>query len=234
MNVTDFHSHILPSLDHGCANVGECRTQLELMHENGTSLAVATPHFYPHMHKSDIFYKNSELAVSQIKSANITNAPELCLGAEVLLCDGLENMKNLPLLCIRGTQVILLELPTHSLKNSNYDTVDTILSRGYTVVLAHIDRYLKKNQEDIDNLLSMGALAQINAEALFSRSSMRKINKYLEQTDKICALGSDLHGAEPSRYADFAKAHKVLKDYYDVIMSRTETLLLGAERFKLA
>lgn len=233
MTVTDFHSHILPSLDHGCSGLEECRAQLELISTSGTELAVATPHFYPHVHKSDIFRKKTDLAVAEIKSQKLLHAPRLCLGAEVLLCEGLENMENLPLLCIRGTNVLLLELPMHRLRNGHYDTVEAIISNGYTVLLAHIDRYLKETPEDINTLLSMGALAQINADALLSRVSFKRISKYLEGTDKICAIGSDLHGAHVSDYDAFIKSKKLLKEHYETVMMRSGRLLFEAEKINL-
>lgn len=233
MAVIDFHSHILPSLDHGCSSMEECCEQLSLMKDSGTSVAVATPHFYPHMHKPDILYKNADLAIAKIQESGFSHAPELCLGAEVLLCEGLENMTDLSLLCVRGTKILLLELPVHRLKDGHFDTVDAIISNGYTVVLAHIDRYLKKGSDDIDTLLSMGALAQINADALSSRSTLKKINRYLDSTDKICAIGSDLHGSDTASYSAFVKANKILKEHYEAIMTRTDKLLINAERIKL-
>lgn len=232
MTVTDFHSHILPSLDHGCSGIEECHAQLKIMSDAGTTVAVATPHFYPHVHKSEAFRENTDLALSKISSQNLSCAPSLCVGAEVLLCEGLENMEALPLLCIRGTKVLLLELPTHRLKNGHFDTVEAILSNGYTVLLAHIDRYLKDNQDDIDTLLSMGALAQINADALLSHSSLKKITKYLERTDSICAIGSDLHGARVSDYNAFLKAQRILKEHYETVMQRSDKLLADAEKFR--
>ena len=226
--VIDFHSHILPSVDHGCKNIDECRKQLAIMKASGTDIAIATSHFYPHEHNPDDFITSVDSAVSRIKEANITDAPKLIVGAEVLLFPNLHKMQGFNKLCIQGTNVIILELPLTSLSNVHLDTVEAIINSGYTVVLAHIDRYLKSFSDNIDTLLSMGALAQINAYSLASGATRRRILSYLESTDRICAIGSDLHGADISNYKKFIKAAKILKEHYPIIMERSRMLLSKA------
>ena len=228
MTVIDFHSHIIPTIDHGCQSLDECESQLELMGKT-TAVAVATPHFYPHIHKTDSFNAKVATAVNQIKELHIECAPNICVGAEVLLCEGLEEMSELGSLCIRGTRCLLIELPTHTLRRGHFDTIEALIASGYTVLLAHIDRYFKICLDDIDTLLNMGALAQINSDALFHHSTMKRITKYLETTKSICALGSDLHGANANAYNSFLKAPKALKEYYETIMQRAEKLVIEAE-----
>ena len=64
-------------------------------------------------------------------------------------------------------------------------------------------------------------------------SLLKKITKYLESTDSICAIGSDLHGARASDYNAFIKAQRILKEHYKTVMQRAETLLADAEKIKL-
>ncbi len=229
MTVVDFHSHILPYADHGCKDMCECNAQLKVMCSSSTNIAVATPHFYPHVHKIEGFAKKTENAALQIKDISADTRPKICIGAEILLCDGMESMKQLNTLCIKGTNCLLIELPLHPLKHGYLDTAEALLSQGYTLILAHIDRYFKICPDGIDTLISMGALAQINAEALFHRKSLKRIHKYLEVSECICALGSDLHGSSMKSYKHFARASKALKEYYPVIMQRAQTLLSNAE-----
>ena len=44
--MVDFHSHILPALDDGSANVEESIAMLRAEAEQGITRVVATPHFY--------------------------------------------------------------------------------------------------------------------------------------------------------------------------------------------
>ena len=232
-NVIDFHSHILPRLDHGCENLDECIRQLSLISQSGTDISVATPHFYPHEHSVEQFTNDVSLAIERMQTAGIEQSPRIALGAEVLLCRNIHHMEGFEKLCIRGTRTLLLELPMFPLTDEHFATVEQIIGEGYTVLLAHIDRYLGELEDQIDTLLSMGALAQVNAYSLFSGSVKKRILRYLEDSDSICAIGSDLHGVDEKIYKKFVKAQKVLKDHYPTVMARSADLLSGAQLLEL-
>ncbi len=226
----DFHSHILPRTDHGCAGSAESKLQLAMMCDAGTDIAVATPHFYPHIHNNvSEFTVNVNAALSRLHQVGIEKAPLLCVGAEVLLCENIDQLEGLSELCVRGTKILLLELPSDDMSDGHYKTVETIINSGYTVVLAHIDRYLKAHPEYIYPLLDMGALAQINPYALSTFGPKKHINHILTDTDSIVAIGSDLHGSKKGSLNDFSKLKKRLEAYYDKILSRSNDLLRGAE-----
>ena len=229
MAVFDFHSHILPGADHGSANLDTSLAQLKLMSDMGTEFAVATPHFYPNDHTIASFSQRIAHSVEKLNGAAPFSAPALFLGAEVLVCRNLEKMDGLDSLCIKGTRVILLELPFEALTDRHVETVEALISDGYTVVLAHIDRYIKCYSDVIDEMLELGALAQINAQGLNSFSTKRKLMHYVKNTDRVCAIGSDLHGADQKDYKRFVSCKKILGEYFDVITSRTAELLKDAE-----
>lgn len=225
--IIDFHSHILPRADHGSSSLEESLEQLCTMSGFGTELAVASPHFYPHVHTVEDFLSKRDSALELL----IKNKQkiDLCLGAEVLLCKNLDGLEGLDRLCIKGTRVLLVELPLRPLKQEYFDTAEAIIESGYTIVLAHIDRYLKKYSESIKTLLKMGALAQINADALYSVGMRKRIFDILETSDCICALGSDLHGVDTRLYKKFANSERLLGEHYQKIMSRSRGLLQNAE-----
>lgn len=225
--VIDFHTHILPQLDHGCKDVATFSAQLELMARNGTAAAVATSHFYPHIHNVEQFTERTRQAVELMRSATVKKAPRIFLGSEVLICRQIDEMRDIDKLCIDGTSVLLTELPSQSLKREYVDTVEALLNKGFNVVLAHIDRYLSTASELIDEMLSLGAKAQINADALLSPRLRKRLLRYIE-SGSVCALGSDLHGADVSDYKAFAKAERHLHEYYFEIMRRSAELLRGA------
>lgn len=232
MAIIDFHSHILPGADHGSSSLDNSLSQLALMKNMGTSAAVATPHFYPNAHTPEQFFNKVTRALNQLNSASPFPSPTLFLGAEVLVCHNLEDMEGLDSLCIRGTKVLLLELPFEPLAEKHIDTVEALIAAGYTVVLAHIDRYIKKYSDTIDAMLELGALAQINAEGLEHFGTRRKLMGYIKNTDRVCALGSDLHGDNSKSYKRFVKCQKILGEHFNIIMSRTEALLKNAETVK--
>ncbi len=224
--IIDFHSHILPCVDHGSSSLEESLRQLNLMSGFGTSLAVATPHFYPHAHTVESFIKKRNTAICSL--AQSKQKIDLCLGAEVLLCKNLDKLEELDRLCIEGTKILLIELPLRTLDAEYLDTAEALIEGGYTVILAHIDRYLKKYSDSVIALTDMGALAQINAEALHHAHMRKRIFEILRKSECICALGSDLHNVDTSLYKKFANAEKYLGGYYQEIMSRSQFLLKNA------
>ena len=79
----DFHSHILCGVDHGSDSSQTSKRQLELMAKSKTDLVVATSHFYPEQDSIADFLCVVDRAIEKIKEAEISRAPELCIGAEV-------------------------------------------------------------------------------------------------------------------------------------------------------
>ena len=116
MNI-DFHAHILPGADHGCKDLSMSMHQLALAQKAGIDKIVATPHFYPQNESCADFLIRREKAYSQLLSQTKGKPlPEVVLGAEVQLQLGLDRIENLDQLCIRGTNVLLLELPQKNLE----------------------------------------------------------------------------------------------------------------------
>ncbi len=221
--IIDFHSHILPGLDHGSPDLATTLSQLRLMAKHKTTDVVATSHFYPQKERVDAFLSRREKAISLLRPALEPEMPRIYIGAEVLLCAGMENMKELHKLCIAGTDVLLLERPFLPLTEELCETVYRITKLGYTVVLAHIDRYPPK---ETCSLLFPQVKAQVNASALSSFFGRRKLLPFFRD-GMVAALGSDLHNA-PDSYNAFPEAKKRLKPYFDAVMQESEGLLRNA------
>ncbi len=226
-SVIDFHSHILPRLDHGCRSLEECEQQLKIISSAKTDIVVATSHFYPHVHRLENFIRAREKAICSIQNAEFDDIPKICIGAEVLLFENLSKMDGLTELCIKGTNVILLELPMHTLNSVHFETVEELLSNDFTVILAHVDRYLRICPNDLDTLRDMGVLMQVNAKAISPFSLHGRLKRYIKEGN-VWAIGSDLHGTNPTDYKKFVKAPSLLKNHYIDIMNSSQRLLENA------
>lgn len=227
-DIIDFHSHILPCADHGSDGIETSREQVALMNNAGVDTVVLTPHFYPHRHNAKAFAAKISAAAEEL-AAECRVRPRFCIGAEVLYCEGIENMEGLESLCIRGTKILLLELPMSEEWNRTMLYEIKRLCEKYTVVLAHVDRYAEYHGEELAALISFGALAQINVSSLYSKGTVKRLERFISP-GSICALGSDLHGKDKKTYRRFAKASKKLGDEYYEIMTRSSELLSLAEK----
>ena len=207
IDVIDFHSHILPGADHGSSSLEESLLQLGLARQNGVKRIVATSHFYPDRHDIEDFLKNRDSSWDLLKeNSDAGERPKVALGAEVLICDGIERLEGLERLCVQGTNVILIELPFSIFKNEYRESVFRLVKRGLNVVLAHADRY---DPEDIETLLECGAKIQLNADSLSSFSLRPHIKDWILRGE-VVAIGSDIHSADKKAYKRFTKAIKRL------------------------
>ena len=219
MNAVDFHAHILPYADHGSSSIEVSLLQLSLAREHGIKRIVLTPHYYPHRENPDSFIARREKCYNKLLRSISDDYPDVRLGAEVLMCDNIEEIPNLDDLCIRGTRILLLELPFTDFSPSYVDSVRALISMGYDVVLAHADRY---DPENIDSLISVGAKIQLNADSLSSLLLKKHIKRWLSD-GRVYAIGSDIHGADKAAYKRFTKAlskienTEVIEKYSDMI-----------------
>lgn len=221
----DFHSHILPGLDHGCHSVQTSLRQLSLIAGGGTDTVVASSHFYPDRTNMDDFRRRRASSVRALAEALPKQHPNIIVGAEVACYPGLQHMDSLEELCLAGTDCMLLEMPLARWNDALFETVDGILDRGIRVVLAHIDRY---DPKDVEELMELDVMAQINASSLLPFFRRRKLLRFFEE-DRVVALGSDLHGGEPGGYDHFVKAlDKLGKNTVQRVMEHTEMLIQNA------
>ena len=213
-DLVDFHSHILPGVDHGSSSLETTLLQLKYAKSAGINKIIATSHFYPNAHDVKRFVEKRERALSRIRSCG-EEIPEIRVGAEVLICNGIENLPDIEKLFIRGTNTILLELPGVPVLDSNlYTSVERILSRGVGVVIAHADRY---KPSIIDRMIGLGAKVQLNSSAMLGVLSPKKyVLEWIDQKS-VVGIGSDIHGADSKAYPKFLKAVNRLGDRYDHI-----------------
>ena len=104
---------------------------------------------------------------------------------------------SLEKLCINGTKVILLELGGIPFSGDVIDEILDLSYYGYTVVLAHIERYAKQQGfSDIKKIIaSKEAYAQCNAASFISGPLNRTVNHLLKE-DLISAVASDMHSVD--------------------------------------
>ena len=229
MFLYDFHSHILPGADHGSNGIETTEKQFDIIEKSGVNAIVATPHFYPHAHSVDSFLIKRNSAISSACALLDNKDVELYVGAEVLLCEGIERMEELSCLCIEGTEYMLTEMPFGEWSDNLIETLSKISRMGITPVIAHIDRY---PIEFIQRLMQMPDLKfQINAD-IFRSLCCRRFYKDLIEKGNISAIGSDLHGVRG--YDSFLKAIKYIGEANtEKVMCQTAEILKNAKNYNI-
>lgn len=212
----DFHAHILPGADHGSDGLETSMAQMRLAEQAGINTLIATPHFYPQIEELDTFLERRQACWEALNDA-YDGPIKLLLGAEIHMCSGLDHMEGLEQLCIQGTNVLLLELGFRAWSQEIKETLLRIYEDNkFVPVLAHIDRY---NPEKIDELLSAGIYAQLNAEAFCRLFGKKQLISWVDN-GSVVALGSDIHGTAIG-YKQYLKAKDYLKERFHTVMQRT-------------
>ena len=146
----DYHAHILPGCDHGSDGLATSLKQVEMAVSAGVKTICATPHFYPHKESVESFLRRREKTAGLLLHELPENAPLIQLGAEVLICDGMERLDGLNRLCREGTNELLLEMPFYAWPESIWDTLYFLCDLAdIQIVLAHAERYPAENIEKL-------------------------------------------------------------------------------------
>lgn len=208
----DWHSHILPGIDDGSQNVTESSELLKMLSDQGVKTVVATPHFFANSDTIESFLEKRKNSYDTLFEQVLTDSPEILLGAEVKYYQGISRMNELKKLCIDNSKLLLLEMSMSRWTEYTLREFEELaLSRDITVVLAHIERYLKfQNDETWNRLYENGILMQVNASFFTAFSTKRKALTYLENGD-IHFIGSDCHNLT-SRAPRIGKAFKIIKN----------------------
>ena len=186
----DYHAHVLPGCDHGSDSVETSRKQLAMAAAARVRTVCATPHFYPHKESIPSFLQRREASARLLRENLTADALQLQLGAEVLICDGMERLDGLSRLCRGETNELLLEMPFYQWSESIWDTLYALCERrDIEIVLAHAERY---PPEAIEQLIRDNVALQLNSECL-TRPLHRK--RYLTwiKNGSVKYLGSDIH-----------------------------------------
>ena len=201
----DYHAHILPRCDHGSDGVETSLRQLAMATEAGIRTVCATPHFYPHRENAAAFLERRARCAAALPRR--PELPRILLGAEVLICDGMERLDDLPRLCLEGTNELLLEMPFYQWPEPIWETLYRLLERrDIRIVLAHADRY---PPEDIERLIEDGVPLQLNAECLTKPLRRRRYLSWIE-SGAVQYLGSDIHMLGKG-YRDLEKCRSLLE-----------------------
>lgn len=216
----DFHTHILPGIDDGSKSSAQSMQLLAAAKKAGFNTVIATPHFYPHRYNVREFLQRRDISLSKI--AENSDIPNIICGAEVLLCEGIEDMHELEALCIGNSDTMLVELPfdESAVTDRMYETIENMIIKGFNIVLAHPNRY---SNNVVENLISIGAGLQINISHICTYFERRRIMQWLNR-NCVYAIGSDVH-RNTKVYEELKRAERYLTHYIDDINNHSGKLV---------
>lgn len=203
----DMHCHILPGVDDGARDLNESLRMLEAARAAGVTSIVCTPHC-----RDPYFDYNAMWDAFELLKRHAGGFP-LTMGFEVnhakLMDLGMEWVDHL---AFDGGHEFLLELSTRAdnLMFNEYErTIFELQGRGYTVIIAHPERY-RAVQQDIDvarRLVKMGCKLQASADFIAGGrlGKEKRPAKRLFEENLYSFIASDAHREEHYRYLERAR-----------------------------
>lgn len=135
---------------------------------------------------------------------------DVLIGNEVYYNDDLlRKIDNKEFYTLNDSRYILIEFMESYLPKNLRDIVYELVIRGYTPIIAHVEKYheVEDNISIVKELIREGALIQINASSVLSRN---KVCKRLLKSNEVHFIATDCN------YLDYDN----MKDCYDYICKK--------------
>ena len=197
--MTDIHIHILPETDDGASDIQTTVQMLELAYEDGIKTLVCTPHYHPV--KCKLPQAEIERRVKAIEHIANQLYPDLKLlpGREFFYSqDMVKNIKQRGM-TINHSRYVLVEFDYSESRQVIRNGVVNILNEGLIPIISHIERYpsIILNEDMAVNLKEMGAVLQINADALVGEEGgdAKRLAKHLLKKKMVDVIATNAHTA---------------------------------------
>ena len=194
----DMHSHLIPGIDDGSANMDETIAMLAKFESLGYQKVITTPHIM-----SDYYRNTPEIILSgleKVKEAISTHNLKIKFEAaaeyyfdETLL----ERLAKKEKLLTFGDNYVLFEFSFHSEPNQVDKLFFELLTQGYKPVLAHFERYafLFGKIEKAAEWREKGINIQLNINSLGGQYGPEVVaqSKALIDNGQVDFVGTDCH-----------------------------------------
>lgn len=198
---TDIHTHIMPGVDDGAANLQDACRMVQTAWQDGTRTLFLTPHWRGiSENKTPARLQENFAAFCQTVAESFPDM-QLFLGNEVHygaeISEKLLAGETLPL---NGSRYVLLEFWVGALRSQILTGISEIIGCGFTPIIAHAERYriFQTDATLVDEVLEMGALIQMNANSVMGGYGfkMKRLCHRLLKAQKVHFIASDAHNTE--------------------------------------
>jgi len=193
----DLHSHILPGIDDGAADLDESIAMCRMAFRDGIRTIVATPHIGKFPNTREIIEKKAEELRRVMRSQGIDLA--LFIGADYEFSPEIfSRIQNKALLTINSSRYLLLDIP-YSLMPPNVPRhIERMVNAGIVPIITHPERCLQVQEEVaiLDDIVKAGALVQLTASSIMGRmgTRARETAHLILKKNLAHVIATDAHG----------------------------------------
>ena len=199
VGIIDVHCHIVPEVDDGAKTLEESKQMLQIAYDEGIRTIIATPHFRSRMFECSMEKRKSQYEKLKEVAKNIGEGMTIIFGCECYADSGLiERLETGECGTIGNTSYVLTEFSERRDFAYVRHMVYELICNGYEPIVAHVERYEYLKREHIEELISLGAKMQINAESIIGKEG-RKVKKFCKMMMKegfLSFIGTDAHGSK--------------------------------------
>lgn len=194
----DMHCHILPEVDDGAKDMEETKAMLEMAYADGIRYIIATPHCHPRRGRTSIDRIQAQAKRVRQVAKQIDEKFGIFLGQEVYFGQDVPDLlvKD-EILTMNRRDYVLVEFSPSDEGSYIKQGIQQIQSRGYIVILAHVERYanLRDDMELVENLCETGVLLQVNASSILGDKgrAVKKFVQNLLKEEMVFCVGTDAH-----------------------------------------
>lgn len=194
----DIHSHIVPGVDDGAANLEQAERLIEMMKLRGADAIAATPHFYAEDVEFDTYSAAVENGFCTLKPIAESLNVRLVKGYEVRYFQNIGRSDILRSLTLGNSDYMLLEFiyGEEITDRMIEDVADIYYNHRITPILAHLERYEKyRGFDKALDLIDEGiALAHINTSSFVDGYKKAALN--LVKNGYVHFIASDAHNTD--------------------------------------
>lgn len=200
----DLHSHILPGLDDGAADLDEALAMARLAVADGMTAMTCTPHIHSGVYDNNGKRIAAAVAALRLALQDAGIPLQLYVGADTHIAPDLASRLTTGLVpTLNGSRYFLLEPPHHVVPPRIEDLAMQLLRAGFVPVITHPERltWIARHYEVIERLNAAGCLIQLTADSLtggFGRFALYYAERLLDE-GRCDIVASDAHGVRTRR-----------------------------------
>ena len=213
----DIHSHILPGIDDGAADMDESLAMAKIYVDAGVSCVVATPHVVP----GTKFARKPKEICDKVDHLNQClkeeNIPLIVApGMEVALDTGILSLIDQNgLLPLGNSKYLLIEVPFQRLPLGWNQILFALQLKGFQILLAHPERcdHLIKKRAFFDDMIYTGAFLQVEWGSFLGHHGpeVKSQAEYLAHKGYIHCLATDSHNVRSRHAGHLGNAARVVE-----------------------
>jgi protein-tyrosine phosphatase len=208
--VIDLHSHVLPAIDDGAADLEEAMAICAAAAADGIQVLAATPHVrqdYP------TTAEQMEVTLAELRAA-VGDTLRLVPGGELDLAELDRPVEELRRFALAGNpEYLLVETPYYGWPLDLGEKLFRLRSAGITPVLAHPERNseVQSTPDLLDPIVAGGTLVQLTAASIDGRVGRRArtCSTTLLERELAHLIASDAHGPQIREIGLAAAAREV-------------------------